>query len=70
VDAIGHANRVIDWLENIPSEDMPPEWMWPFTEELNDHFDEVKAKRGSKTEDDDSSMMRNEDPRLRNIRGR
>lgn len=36
---------------------MPPEWMWPLTDELEDWFAEVEAKRkvkyGSSGDDDD-----------------
>ena len=51
---------VLDWQENLPSNEMPPEWMWPFAERLTDWFKEVKRKRdekyGNDSVDDDSDM--------------
>lgn len=42
--AIAHAQTVLGWQENLMTEDIPPEWMWPLSEELNDWFDEVKRR--------------------------
>lgn len=46
--AIDHASRILDWQENLPEDEMPPHWMWPYEELLNEWFDEVKAKRDEK----------------------
>lgn len=45
--AISHANKILDWYENLMEKDIPPEWMWGFDDLLNDWFEEVKAKRGT-----------------------
>lgn len=46
---ISHANKVLDWHENLSSDDIPPEWMWPFDDLLEEWFEDVKAshKAGS-----------------------
>lgn len=46
--AISQANRILDWYENLQSDEMPPEWMWPFDEELELWFEEVERKREEK----------------------
>lgn len=63
--AISHANAVLDWQENLLPEEMPPEWMWPFVDELEIWFEEVDTKRkerygGTAASDEEGSMMRNE----------
>lgn len=45
---------------------MPPEWMWPFPEDLKLWFEDVQAAReerakgGSDSGDDDGDMVENE----------
>ena len=46
--AIEHAQRILSWQENIPSEDHPPRWMWDFEDELESHFELVKQRRDEK----------------------
>lgn len=46
--AIAHAHRVLDWQENLPSDEVPPSWMWPFEDELEIWFDQVEEKREDK----------------------
>lgn len=46
--AISHANTILDWFENLPSDEQPPTWMWPFPDELKEWFDEVKIAREQK----------------------
>lgn len=46
--AIAHAQRVLDWLDNLPRAETPPEWMWPFDDELQIWFDEVEEERNRK----------------------
>lgn len=65
--AIQHANKVLDWAENLEADEMPPEWMWPWEEELDSWFETVKQKReerfsGGSTSSDDSGgpMLQNE----------
>lgn len=42
--AISHAQTILGWQENLTKEDMPPEWMWPLTDELEEWFDEVSRR--------------------------
>ena len=46
--------------------------MWPFTEPINEWFEEIKRKRKENTTDDSGDeiapMDSNEDPRLRRLR--
>ena len=45
MDAIAHAKTIIGWYENLMEGEIPPEWMWHLPEELNEHFDKVRANR-------------------------
>lgn len=64
--ALEHAHRVIDWQENLKSDEIPPRWMWPFESELEIWFEEVDEKRkekyegGSGESHDEVPMMSNE----------
>lgn len=64
--AISHAHRVLSWQENLQKDEIPPQWMWPFEDELDTWFEEVERARNEKyginKEDDDESgsMMSNE----------
>lgn len=63
--AIQQASRILDWQENLPSDETPPEWMWTLDHELEAWFDEVDRKRKERfgIEDDDREapqMMQNE----------
>ena len=64
ISAIAHASNVINWRENMSKEEVPPEWMWPFNEELDEWFDEVEFQRSQKygggSDADDADMDRNE----------
>ncbi len=57
---------VVTWEQHYTSEEMPPEWMWPFPEELNLWFEDVKAARdermagGGKDDDDEGEMVEND----------
>ena len=42
---MSQALTILNWQENLGSEDMPPEWMWTVDDELEIWFDEVKARR-------------------------
>ena len=46
--AITHAQTILHWQENLMSEDMPPEWMWPLGEELDAWFAAVKERHEEK----------------------
>lgn len=65
--ALEQAQRVLNWQENLMEEEMPPAWMWPFDQQLEEWFEEVERKRKSKygadSDDDDEpmgDMMQNE----------
>lgn len=63
--AVQHALHVLHWQENLSTDEMPPEWMWPFNDALDEWFDEVDARRrdrvgGRDTYEDAPDMMSNE----------
>lgn len=60
--AVAHADTVLHWRENLMSEEMPPEWMWPFPDELNKWFEQVEFDREAraKGEDPGERLERNE----------
>ena len=74
--AIDHGHKILNWQENLMSEEMPPKWMWHLDWELEKWFEEVEISRKSKYDGgpDDSleevPMMRNEDPELAERFGR
>jgi hypothetical protein len=43
--AISHAQTILSWQDNLLSEDMPPEWMWPLSDELEGWFEDVKKRQ-------------------------
>jgi hypothetical protein len=51
--AFQHASTILGWFENIPLEEQPPDWMWPFTDEVSQWFDEVKLARRQESGLDD-----------------
>jgi hypothetical protein len=57
--AIEHATTVLVWYENLPKEDMPPEWMWHLPKQLDLHFKMVDEKRsgGSSDSDDEPNVV-------------
>lgn len=58
VQAIQHAYTILNWYENVPSDEMPPAWMWPFPDETGQWFDEVKeARRREREGGGESSNM-------------
>lgn len=65
--AVSHGLAIINWQENLPKEEIPPEWMWCFDDELEQWFENVKAERekkyntgNSKTDYDKPGFMQNE----------
>ena len=46
--AISHAFVVLSWQENLPKDEMPPEWMWALEDPLEEWFEEVEAARAEK----------------------
>jgi len=45
---VSHAYRILHWQENLVGDEMPPEWMWPLSDELEDWFADVEVKRKAK----------------------
>lgn len=64
--AISHANKILDWYENLMEKDIPPEWMWSFDDLLNDWFDEVKERRGTGGDPDKEADNRTVVPLMEN----
>lgn len=63
--SVQHANRVLDWQENLSGDELPPSWMWPFEDELDIWFDGVDRARkekygGGTSRDEDVPQMQNE----------
>jgi hypothetical protein len=50
--AFQHASTILNWFENVPQEEQPPDWMWPFPDEVSQWFDEVKLAREQKYSND------------------
>lgn len=64
--ALSHASTILHWQKNLTSEEMPPQWMWPFGDELEEWFEAVEEKRkepsdggSSAAEDEGVPMMQN-----------
>ncbi len=67
MQAVEHANRVLDWQENLSGDEMPPEWMWPLDAEIVEWMERVSSDRrdkyGGGDDDDDRTavpLMKNE----------
>lgn len=43
--AMHHANTILSWQENLTKDEVPPPWMWPFPEHLEEWFTEVEFMR-------------------------
>jgi hypothetical protein len=54
-NAVEHALRVLSWYENLPSDEMPPNWMWCLDWEIERHFERVDAERKAKFGDNSGS---------------
>lgn len=50
--AVQHADVILGWFEHLTTEEQPPGWMWPFPDELDAWFDEVKLAREQKWKGD------------------
>lgn len=62
---IAHANRILDWQENLQSDEVPPAWMWAVDHELEIWFENVEQKREEKygsnsSADETAPMMSNQ----------
>ena len=36
---------MLHWQENLAGDECPPEWMWPFSKEVDDHLRKVEEGR-------------------------
>ena len=43
--AIQHASSILNWNENLPEKEVPPRYLWPFPDEIDAWFGEVKIAR-------------------------
>ena len=60
--AVAHADHILQLQENLDRDEMPPAWMWPFVDEMNEWLDRVAAdRRNPKAKDDpeDEKMQDN-----------
>jgi len=48
VSALNHALTILSWQENLPSDEMPPYWMWSLDWEIEKHFKIVQTRREAK----------------------
>lgn len=59
--AVSQAHRILDWLDNLTEAETPPEWMWPFDDELKEWFAEVQRARdrryGGGDRDDEDEVV-------------
>lgn len=46
------ASTVMNWYDNLPSEDMPPRKIWGNPESLDDHFRKVKERWSGKSDEE------------------
>lgn len=51
--AVAHADHLLQLQENLPADEMPPVWMWPFGKQMKEHLDRVLAARKAKYSGDD-----------------
>lgn len=69
--AIEQALTILGWYENLPSDEVPPEYLWEDNEGLEQWWEEVKAKhedglpimprRGSEDDDEESDEVTQND---------
>lgn len=62
--AVSHALTVLRWQENLFDGEIPPEWMWPLDDQLEEWFEAVTRARKEKAGVDDDledapDMMQN-----------
>lgn len=63
--AIDHALTILTWYENLPKEDMPPEYLWEDSEGLEMWWKTVEARRedGVPTSQGDADPANTDQPR-------
>ena len=59
--ALNHALIVMGWYEHLAEGEIPPQWMWPFDDALEEWMDGVKADRKSQYSTDASDTEANMD---------
>lgn len=62
--AVSHADHILQLQENLDRDEMPPRWMWPFVDEMNEWIDRVQSDRRNKSgapaaTSDDDTMQEN-----------
>lgn len=40
-----HALTVVGWYENLPSDEIPPKWIWHDGQQLDAHFANIRKRR-------------------------
>lgn len=46
--AFAHASTICSWFENLPKEEVPPQWIWPFDDLVSEWFKTVEKAREKK----------------------
>lgn len=46
--SIAHSLVIDSWFEHLPTDERPPEWMWPLPWEVEQWFDRVEKERDKK----------------------
>lgn len=63
--AVSHADHILQLQENLDRDEMPPVWMWPFTERMNEWLDRITRERkerysnGASSDAGDDDMQEN-----------
>jgi hypothetical protein len=57
--AIEHCNSVLSWRENLANDEIPPRWMWPFVEDINEWFEVIQMNRDEKSGKDQPDPEKN-----------
>lgn len=62
--AVAHAETVLSWREHLDKDEMPPEYLWPFSEEcsawISSALEARKDKYGGSDSTGSSTSTRNE----------
>lgn len=62
--AVSHADHILQLQENLDRDEMPPQWMWPFVQEMNEWLDRIQSERRNRynapaASSDDDDMQEN-----------
>jgi len=55
VNAIAHADHILQLQEDLSSDEMPPEWMWPLWWEMERWLNRIVKERAAKYGSDDNA---------------